>query len=150
MAMQEDQQKTNTLVLPSDEMAFRKVYRPFLETGNVTTVFRPGRRYCNDWRGYCEGQIVKAKVLEKPGADWACVPPQFEDGFERRIKITSIVAKSIGDFSDSDFEGSTPDVYDLESLRYHVGLIYNLSLRDMNDDFLVSRIAFEFIDNITH
>ena len=136
--------KLNMLNLPKDEMAFRKIYLDLLEQEKITTIFRPGKRDCGEVRGYCPSQLVTAKVLENIGADWAEVPPKFIEGFSKNIVIKSAEVKKIKDFTNADFIGSSPEVHDIKSLKYHLGVIYNLSLSSLSDDALVTKITFEY------
>ncbi|MEI8123996.1 MAG: hypothetical protein WCG60_02390 [bacterium] len=133
-------------VLPRDEMAFRRIYRIYLEKKTVTVVFRPGRRLCNDYRGYQVGQIVKARVIEHLGLDRAQVAPIFLSEFQRMVRIETIEAKTIGSLVASDFLGSTPDVYDQGSLVFQLGLIYNLDPHNLSGDSVVTRICFSYVE----
>lgn len=132
-------------VLPKDEMAFRRIYRLYLENGTVTVVFRPGRRLCNDYRGYQVGQILKARVIEYLGLDRARVAPIFLTESQRLIRIEKIEARTIGSLVASDFLGSTPDVYDQASLVFQLGLIYNLDPHILSGDSVITRICFSYV-----
>jgi hypothetical protein len=125
-------------------MAFRRIYSDLLEAEKLTTVFRPGSRKENDFRGYKHGQIVTARVLDKVGADWAKIAPQFVPGFSKTIIISSLTTKELDKLVAEDFTGSSPDIYDIPSLRYHLGLIYNLSPNDLNGGSVVTRINFKY------
>jgi len=131
--------------LPPDEMAFRKIYRDLLEKGSITTVFRPEPRRCDDERGYCEGQRVKARILDVPGSDAHGIPPSFIE-FEQLIEIQSVSVKAFCSLGEADFYGSSPDVVDVNSLKYHLGLIYNLDPNDLQDNSLITRISFTYVD----
>ncbi len=133
------------LNLNPDEMAIRSVYEDLLKEKKLKTVFRPGERDCKKNRGYCESQVVKARVIEKTGADWAFVPPRF-NGYKDDIMIKKIYVKKMRDLKEEDFFGTSPDIKDKESLRYHLGLIYNLPLRTLHDDFFVTIINFEYLN----
>jgi len=133
------------LNLPADEIAFRRIYQNLLEQERLTTVFRPGGRGRKDYRGYAEGDIIKAKVLQNVGADWAGVAPEFVPDFEKRIRIISNQQKALDSLTEKDFEGSSPDVHDVESLRYHLGVIYNLSPESLNGKSFVTKIGFEYV-----
>lgn len=133
------------LYLNPNEMAFRKVYKGLLEEKKVTTIFRPGRRACGDYRGYCPDQTVTLKVLDKVGADWAMLPPEFLDGFSREVVVTGVEIKKLKDLTDSDYEGATPEIRDRESLVYNLGIIYNLPCEEFTDDFLVTKTTFAYL-----
>ncbi|MFA5997054.1 MAG: hypothetical protein WC791_01040 [Candidatus Paceibacterota bacterium] len=132
------------LFLDPNEMAFRKVYRTLLENKKVTTIFRPGRRLCGDYRGYCSDQEVTIKIIDKTGADWAMLPPKFIEDFSKEIIIRDVQAKKLAEFTNDDFWGTTEDVRDVVSLKYHLGVIYNLSDDELTDDFVVTKTIFEY------
>ena len=44
------------LLLNPNEMAIRKIYWPLVLSQEISTFFRPGRRLCENVRGYCENQ----------------------------------------------------------------------------------------------
>jgi shikimate dehydrogenase len=131
--------------LPRDEMAFRQVYLHLLRSRLLTTVFRPRNMVQDNIRSYVVGDSVTARILNNVGADWAKVAPIFLDSEEFSIQITDVVAKRIGDLSSADFEGSSPDVKDKNGLIYHLGLIYNLSVNELTDDTIVTKITFEYL-----
>lgn len=133
--------------LPNDEMAFRRIYRMYLEQETVTVVFRPGKRLCGDYRGYHVGQIVKARVIEKLGLDRARVAPVFLQNPVKLIKIESIEIRNLGTLVAQDFLGSTPDVHDQASLIFQLGLIYNLDPMDLSGSSVVTRICFNYVKN---
>ncbi len=133
------------LCLNPNEMAFRKIYWPLLADRKVTRVFRPGNRPCGMWRGYCGGQLVIARVLDCIGADWAKVAPQFVEGLEREIKIKEVVIKKISELVSEDYVGATPDIYDVISLQYNLGLIYNLFPEDIGPDSFVTITTFAYV-----
>lgn len=126
-------------------IAFRKVYKDLVKMKRITTVFRPTARLCGDFRGYCKDQIVTIGIIDKVGADWGGLPPVFLDEAFGKIKITEIEAKKIKDLTIDDFLNSSPDVQNTETLKYHLGLIYNLSQEDINDESMVTKIQFEYL-----
>lgn len=131
--------------LNSNEMAFRKVYRDLLEQNKVTVIFRPGKRACGDYRGYCPEQKVTIKVLDKVGADWAMLPPKFVRGFSKKVVIKNVEVKKLKEIKKSDFNGPTPEIRNRESLEYNLGIIYNISPEEFTDDFLVTKTTFEYL-----
>lgn len=133
------------LNLPRDEMAFRRIYKDLLEQEKLWVIFRPGKRTCEDFRGYYPAQKVRARVLKNIGADWANVAPEFIEGFSKTIEIRSVEVRTIGSLKLEDFEGSSPDVRDRDSLIYHLGLIYNLEKRDLSPEALVTKIRFDYL-----
>jgi hypothetical protein len=128
--------------LPRDEMAFRKQYEYLLCAQEITTVFRPGNRLYPNWRGYIPGEVVTARVIERCGSDELRVPPLFNDT-RIPIKITSLMAKRIDRMTMSDFCGSSPDVFNQKSLRYHLCDIYRKPIECFDD--VVTKITFEYV-----
>lgn len=137
--------KTGRLELPKDEMAFRRIYRDLLEKELLTTVFRPESRECHDERGYCVGQIVKARVLDVPGSDKNGTQPSFLEEVHKIICIENVEVKTIGSLIKKDFQGSSPDIQNVESLRYHLGIIYNLDPSDITNEKVITKITYSFI-----
>lgn len=127
-------------------MAFRKYFWPGLERELITKVYRPGRRLAEDERGYAEGQIVTARVIDSIGADWAGVPPEFFKDLGKTIRIEKAEAKKIKEFVRKDFCGASPDVHDKQSLKVQLGLIYNLFPADLTDDSIVTIISFSYLN----
>lgn len=134
------------LHLNPKEMAFRKIYFKLLKDKKITTVFRPQKRLCGDFRGYCQGQIVAAKIIDKVGADWAGLPPRFLPRFKQEIKITKVKTKKIKELTKQDFIGVSPDIYDQKSLQFHLGLVYNLSPDQITNGATVTKINFEYLN----
>ncbi len=133
------------LNLDPNWIAFRKIYKSLIKEKKITTVFRPTTRLCGDFRGYCKEQVVTIGVIDKIGADWGALPPVFLNESFGKIKITDINAKKIKEFSKDDFLGSSPDVQNVESLKYHLGLIYNLSYDEVDDESMVTKIQFKYL-----
>jgi hypothetical protein len=132
--------------LPATDMAFRKVYKDLLEKELITVVFRPGTRLCGEFRSYCEGDIVTARVIKQVGLDRARVAPEFLKSPVKRIKIKSVRAIHINNVLNADFIGSYPDVYDKETLIYHLALIYNIDYESLaSADGLVTRTEFDYL-----
>jgi len=125
-------------------MAFRRIYRHLLKSKKLTTVFRPRDMIKSSFRSYKPGEIVKARIIKDVGADWKNLPPRFENE-SIMIRITKVTAKRIGELSEEDFKGSSPDVRDKKGLICHLGLIYNLPIEKLNDDTIISRVEFEYI-----
>ena len=137
--------KIEKFELPADDMSFRRIYKNLLENETLITVFRPGVRDCKKFRGYCPMNIVNARVIDQVGLDRAKVAPEFLKKPVKKIQIEEIFAKKIGDLTKEDFVGSSPDVYDKQSLVYHLGLIYNLDITSLSPEEMVTIIRFSYI-----
>jgi len=136
--------KKKKLHLNPNEMAFRAIYCDLLMEEKISVVFRPGKRICGDFRGYCPGQKVKARVIKEVGLDGAGISPEFYDEFVKIIIIEKVQEKRIGDLDEKDFRGSSPDLTNKESLKYNLGIIYNLPSSQLTDDSLVTIIKFSY------
>jgi hypothetical protein len=130
------------VVLPRDEMAFRANYRPLLLNRALTTVFRPGDRVYPNWRGYCEGETVTARIIRRPGSDELGVPPEFDD-VRIPIRIRTISVTPIDALGRDAFHGSSPDVHDRTSLAAHLRHIYGRPVSAFGN--LVTRIVFSYL-----
>ena len=144
--------KTNTksgkLLLDPNEIAFRKIYKNLVEDQKITVIFRPGKRFCGDFRGYCAEQKATIRIIDKVGADWAILPPKFLRGFSKKVTIKETDTKTFAELKKSDFRGSSPDIYDKESLKYNLGIIYNIDENEFTDDFIITKTTFTY-DNST-
>lgn len=129
--------------LPRDEMAFRKKYEQLLLRQMITAVYRPGTRVYPNRRGYQVGETVTARVIERCGSDELGIAPVF-NAIRIPIQISSLMVKTIDDFNSDDFKGSSPDVYDQDSLRRHLTGIYRKPMECFGG--AVTRIQFRYVD----
>lgn len=134
------------LELNPNEMAFRKIYKPYVESEKLTVVFRPGNRACGNFRGYCAGQVVDAKILNNIGADWAGIQPTFINGFSKQIKILSVEIRRIDSLVESDFVGASADIHNKQSLIYNLGVIYNLSPSEITSNSIITKTSFCYLN----
>ncbi len=109
--------------LPRDEIAFRKQYQDLVLDRSITTVFRPGNRIYPNWRGYRLGEIVTARIIDECGSDELNIPPLFNE-HRVRVGIASLRVAPIDHLTSEDFEGSSPDIHDVESLEEHLRYLY--------------------------
>ena len=130
------------LKLPADEMAVRAPYWELVERRALTTVFRPGDRSSGSFRSYHPGQHITVRKLMHVGADWINLPPMFAPEARVAARIVTQIHLPIEVLKPEHFEGSSPDVIDLQSLLYHLGVIYNLPLSEITS---VTRTTFEYI-----
>lgn len=143
--MEKQKMNADRFVLPADDLAIRKIYIDLLKNEVLTTVFRPGSRNCHDFRGYCPGDIVNARIIDHPGLDRAKIAPIFLDSPVKKILIETVEEKTIGSLSTKDFIGAPPNICDKQSLIQKLGLIYNLAPSSLFDDAVITRIHFSFI-----
>jgi len=111
---------------PRNEIWERKVYESLIKNRQLTILFRPGDRVCDIGKVKCfnEGEEVTIKVLKKPGDSHRDIKPEFSSVIEKGI-IEEIKKISLSSLLRKDFKNSYPNVTSQETLRYHLGLIYN-------------------------
>lgn len=131
-------------VTPRDEIGFRKIYTDLIRDKKITTIFRPGERICGVNKGFCEGETVNIKILDKVGADWAYLPPKtISDG--QKVRVVSTVNTTLGALVAGDFKGSSPDIFDKQSLIYNIGIIYNLAPDELADNSVITKTTFVYL-----
>lgn len=130
--------------LPRDEMAFRADYEQMVSEQLLTTVFRPGNRVFPNWRGYKQGEIITGRIIERCGCDINNIAPLFKPS-KISLRIAKINIILVAEISPQDFNGSSWDVTDLESLDQHICKIYNKSLSAY--DNIVTRIELEYLES---
>ena len=127
-----------------NEIFFRKIYWPLIRAGLITTIFRPGKRLTAKEYGFYPGQQVTIRIIEHVGADWAGLQAELSPSLLRRVRIDSVVAKKVKEVTEEDFRGSSPDVHDQASLRYQLGIIYNLFPDEIGPDSFVTITKFAY------
>jgi hypothetical protein len=111
-------------MFPRDEIWLRKVYEPEVVSGSLTRIFKPGDRTYPNHKGFKIGEQIKIRVVEIPGNDQTnCVP--IVKNYYRKATIDSIIVTAIDSLKKEDFIGSSKDIYNKNSLRYNLGLLYN-------------------------
>ena len=140
--MEQNTDKEEKFNLPRDEMAIRAPYWNFVESEELKTVFRPGDRRCGTFRSYCPDEKITLRLLNKIGADWAKVPPVFDENKKKSVIIKTVEVIPIEKINKDHFKGSSPDIHDLESLLFHIALVYNLDIGEIKE---VTRTTFDYI-----
>ena len=128
--------------LPRDEMAFRKRYQSLVEGEQLTTVFRPGDRVFPNFRGYKPRELITARIIETPGSDEEKIPPLFND-IKVPIQIVQIETFNVYSLTNAHFQGSSPDVQNIEELLEHLEAIYSQPISNFNDE--ITRIVFNYL-----
>lgn len=123
------------------EFWLRFVYRASILARELTTIFRPNLpKYTELFK---PGLTVPIRILRHPGKPEADIPPEFTAD-KVTAKVKSINCRNIKTLKNSDFVGSSPDVHDEISLRYHLGLIYDGPFDDPRWDQGVIKIELEY------
>jgi hypothetical protein len=133
--------------LPRDEIAFRKEYQELVLDRSITTVFRPGNRVYPNWRGYRLGEIVTARIIDECGSDEHNIPPLFNE-HRVKVRIASLLVTKIDALTNADFEGSSPDIHDVESLEEHLRYIYRRPIDAFSRK--VTRIGLDYLNGRSH
>lgn len=132
------------LNLNPNEMAVRMIYWPLVEKKEIFTFFRPGVRLAINYRGYCEQQEITLRCIDRLGYDQLNLAPELSKTKKSEATVYKIYSKRIKDLNEKDFLGSSPDVKSIIDLKFHLGLIYNLSLDDLNDDSHVTIVKIKY------
>lgn len=135
-----------SLNVKREEIYFRRIYRNLLEQKKITAIFRPGNRLNEHPKGLRVGETVTLRMIDGVGADWAQLAARLDPSFKMKAKIVSVKTKTLGELKKSDFEGSSPDVQSVYSLKYHLGVIYNLHPDELGPDSVVTITRFEYSD----
>ncbi len=130
---------------PRGEIWFRRIYADLVLNRHVTTIFRPGKRLNGDPKGFQEGEILRVRIIEKVGAEWAGVFGRVCPDIEIPVQVHEVKASRIVELEPSDFEGSTPDVADAQSLIYQLGILYNLSPSEIGPNSIVTKTTFAYL-----
>lgn len=129
--------------LPRDEIAFRKEYQGLVLERTITTVFRPGNRIYPNRRGYRVNEIVTARIIDRVGSDELMIPPVFNE-HRAKVRIAALLVTTIDWLRPEHFEGSSPDIFDIQSLEEHLKYIYRRPIEAF--DRKVTRIELDYLD----
>ncbi|MBI4142083.1 shikimate kinase [Candidatus Woesearchaeota archaeon] len=121
------------------ELWFRKVYKPLIESKQLTTIIRPGVRIRPEPKGTFPGEIARVRILVEPGTQNSL--PRFDD-YATTVTIKEIKIKNLGEVTSQDLIGSSPETATPEAVKYHLGLIYNRILRE-NDKISLLYLQYE-------
>lgn len=124
------------------ELWFRAAFKSALQRGEITTAIRPGDRRYPSPKGTRAGELVRIRILSKPGDEQKGTMPEF-DSFESLARIKRIEVKRLGELKKSELEKCLPNCQDKEKARHELGLIYN---KEFNDNDIVSIIYFNYIN----
>lgn len=128
-----------------NHITLRKYYFNSVKNKQLKRIFRPGNRICPNNKCYSLGQLVYIKILDIQGSDKYNIEP-IHTNFKSLVKITNSVTKKLVDLKKGDFKNSGFDIKDINSLRTHLALIYNLYFDEVNDDnFEITITDFEYI-----
>ncbi len=146
----------------------RKVYREGFQNGSITAVIRPGDRSHRTVRGWLpQGVGVAIRFIDalgyRPGADeknvfaMTTLPrydvslgeivPTFLPDDGTTVAITGFLVKTIGELTEDDLRGCSPDCSTPELVKYHLGVFYNLELPGA--DQVVTIWRFEYRPRVT-
>ena len=117
------------LKYPRNEIWERLVYEDLIREEKLKVLFRPASRICDGKKSKCFylGEEVVLKVLKKPGDDERGIEPMFTS-LVKRVEIQGLKEVFLSSIKEKDCVGSYPNVLDEETLRYHLGLVYNKKL----------------------
>lgn len=130
------------------EIWLKKLFLPYVQNRTLTTIFRPDRRLLSEKhpKAFIENKIIRVRIIEKSGAQWAGADCIFLPEPNLRAVITEVTAKMIKDLEPSDFIGASPCTQNIEALKYQLCFIYDKSMAEIGHDFWVTRTTFQYLD----
>lgn len=121
------------MYLDRSDMAFRKNEKYCLEWDNIV-VYRPGNRMYPETRWYMEWEVIKARVIEKPGDDSKGLPPIFSD----EVKLVKIQTVKILDLESLDNREQVLEQFKTNYPRRNdFSLLTQINMQKLNIDNLV-------------
>lgn len=124
-----------------EDMGFRMAYKNLLQNHQLTTVFRlHSEKYS---QLYPANRCVNGRIIAIPGNAQRNIAPVY-DNFVVRMKVIDIRTLRMGDFKKEDFKGSSPDVYDIKSLKWHLALIYNKPVEHFDENTKIVAIELSY------
>ena len=123
------------------ELWFREEYLSLIQGKELTTAVRPGDRTYPNPKWVNKNEIVKVRIIKKPGNEEKGIEPEFHE-FNTLTKIVDIEVKKIQDVTDIDLKNSSLDCLTKEDMKKHLQKIY---LRKFNDSDLVTLLKLNYI-----
>jgi len=123
------------------ELWFREEYLSLIQGKELTTAVRPGDRTYPNPKWVNKNEIVKVRIIKKPGNEEKGIEPEFHE-FDTLAKIVDIDVKKIQDVTHTDLKNSSYDCLTKEDMKKHLQKIY---LREFNDSDLVTLLKLNYI-----
>ncbi|GEM_PF-679832 len=129
------------------EMAIRRIYTDLVRNKTLTRVFRPDARSCGGFKGYCPGEKITIRIVQEMGTDHPPAPraPLFFPEAAAHVQIEAVCVLALGALTPEDFIGAGPDVTSQETVRRHLGLIYNLDPESLGPEATITMITFSYL-----
>ena len=130
------------------EIWLKKIFLPYVQNRTLNTIFRPDRRLFSEKhpKAFIENKIIRVRIIEKSGAQWAGAGCIFLPEPNFRAVITQVTTKMIEELEPSDFIGSSPCTQNIEALKYQLCYIYDKSMDEIGHDFWITRTTFQYLD----
>lgn len=125
-----------------DAIGFRMVYRDLVLSRSLTTIFRPDNPKYK--KLYGAGSVIEGRIIVQPGIARNKIEPKFTND-RIKLRVKSIKRLALKDLKPDDFIGSSPDVQNVLSLIYHLGMIYNIPASDFKPETKIIKIELEYV-----
>jgi len=131
--------------IKKNHITLKKYYLYDVENKSLTRIFRPGNRTCPNNKCYFKNQKVFIKILDIAGSDYHEIEPiHIKKKFP--VKIISSKCFKLPDLKKEDFKNSGNDIKNIKTLKSHLGLIYNLEKKDLdNKNFEITITDFIYL-----
>jgi len=128
-----------------NHITLKKFYHEDIKQKILTRIFRPGNRECPDEKCYFGTQKVFIKILDITGSDYHKIEP-IHLPQKYPVEIISSKCLKLKDLKKSDFKNCGSDLKNIETLKSHLGLIYNLDTNIFNDkNFEITITDFKYL-----
>jgi len=128
-----------------NHITLKKFYRSEVKDKSLTRIFRPGNRECPNEKCYFGTQKVFIKILDIGGSDYHKIEPiHLKEKYP--VEIINSKCLKLKDLKKLDFKNCGSDLKNIETLKSHLGLIYNLEKSILDDkNFEITITDFKYL-----
>lgn len=122
----------------------RAVYKEGFKNKTITAVVRAGdRTNPDDFKCIPEGVDMPVRFIKRPGDASRDINAELYPDDGTTIRRVGVIVKRIGDLTEEDLSGTTPDTATPELVRYHLAMINNTSLPPLDDVVTIWRLEYQ-------
>lgn len=113
------------------------------EDQTITAVVRAGDRTSpDDFRCLLGKGDLPVRFIKRPGNAGLGINAELYPDDGTTVKVVGHVVKRIGDITEEDLQGTTPDTATSELVRYHLALINDTPLLSNDDLVTIWKLAY--------
>ncbi len=122
----------------------RAVYRDGFRNKTITAVVRPDDRSSPDHFGFIPSLIdIPVRFIRNVGERVVGAKADLWPDDGTTIIRTDCIVRRISDLTSEDLEGCSPDCATAELVRYHLGLVYNQPLPNIDEMVTIWRFKYK-------